>query len=191
MPFVFSQTIFAAMHTFSASRTVLLVYVLCLFTACGGSEKPSASETGSSEVAKPMPPAPSEPAFKKEGLLAFVSAKGDTIQKIEIEIASNDAERTQGMMYRTAMDEKTGMLFIFDRPEMQSFWMKNTPTSLDIIFLAPDMTILNIHKFTQPYAETNYPSTALSNLVLEVKGGYCQKNGIKPGDKIAYTLLYQ
>ena len=178
------------MQLYTGIKILSLSATLSLMSACTSEEKKTATIADETPE-KAGTSATSEPAFKKEGTLSFISAKGDTVERIDIEIASNDAERMQGLMYRTSINEKTGMLFLFDHPEMQSFWMKNTPSSLDIMFISPDMTILNIHAFTQPYAETNYPSTGLSNLVLEVRGGYCQQHGIKAGDKIAYTLLYQ
>ena len=169
--------------------------LFCLLSACGGHR----IETGgsvpagdgiSNVVTKPVeaPKAPTEPQFKKEGELEFLSEKGDTLSRIDLELASSDAEREQGLMFRTVIAEKTGMLFIFDSPEYQSFWMKNTPSSLDILFVSPDNRIINIYEFTSPYSTAGLPSKALSDKVVEVKGGYCAKYKIKAGCRIAYQL---
>ena len=77
-----------------------------------------------------------EPAFTKEGELELFSAPDSTfVARLDIEIADNNYERARGMMYRKSVDEKTGMLFIMPREELQSFWMRNTYVSLDILYL--------------------------------------------------------
>ncbi|MBK8380494.1 MAG: DUF192 domain-containing protein [Ignavibacteria bacterium] len=74
--------------------------------------------------------------FKKEGELEFLGKDGkQTVRKVDIEIAENDDERMQGLMYRKSMDDNKAMLFIFEKEEPQSFWMKNTIMSLDIIYV--------------------------------------------------------
>ncbi len=119
----------------------------------------------------------------------FLSADGkDTLSTIQIEVAATDAEREQGLMFRTTIEESTGMLFLFDRSDYQSFWMKNTPSSLDILFISPDNKILNIHKYTSPYSTEGLPSQGLSDKVVEVKGGYTDKFKIVPGCRIQYKL---
>ncbi len=72
-----------------------------------------------------------EPKFRKDGELTFLKPSDSSFQqKIDIEIADEDWERSQGLMYRTKMGENQGMLFIFDEEEIQSFWMRNTNISL-------------------------------------------------------------
>ena len=73
--------------------------------------------------------------FTKEGELTFNKKDSKYISKIDIEIAEDDRERSQGLMFRESMNEDQGMFFIFAREEYQSFWMRNTEISLDIIFV--------------------------------------------------------
>ena len=73
--------------------------------------------------------------FKKEGELTFTDSTGNSIVKIDIEIADNDYERQLGLMNRESMEELQGMLFIFPAERYQSFWMLNTLFSLDMIFI--------------------------------------------------------
>ena len=130
-----------------------------------------------------------EPEWVREGEVTFLSR--DTRQplaKIEVEAAANPTERAQGLMYRSEMDENKGMLFIFEREDMQSFWMKNTILSLDIIFISSKGEINTIHPNTVPYSEKSLPSKSKSQFVVEVNAGYCQKYGIKEGDLIEYKL---
>ena len=73
--------------------------------------------------------------FTKEGELTFTDSLGILKSKIDIEIADDHYERQLGLMNRKEMKENEGMLFIFDKLEMQSFWMRNTLISLDMLFV--------------------------------------------------------
>ncbi len=130
-----------------------------------------------------------EPKWVKEGEVTFLS-KDDRKQlaHIDVEVASNPTERDQGLMYRSQMDEEKGMIFIFDKEDMQAFWMKNTFIPLDIIFIDSKGVINTIHKNTVPYSEKSLPSKLKSQFVVEVNGGYCDMHGIKEGDLIEYKL---
>ena len=129
-----------------------------------------------------------EPQFKKQGELSFISAKDKKeIRKIDIEIADSDSSRMMGLMFRKSMDDTKGMLFIFDKAEQHSFWMKNTVMSLDIIFINENNEIVKIHKHTKPFSTESLPSIKPSMYVVEVQAGFTDKYGIKDGDKINFT----
>ena len=130
-----------------------------------------------------------EPQFKKQGELEFIS-KNDkkTIKKIDIEIADNDAKRQRGLMFRKTMEDAQGMLFVFVVSELQSFWMKNTVLSLDIMFVNENKEIVRIHKNTTPYSEKSLPSDKKSMYVVEVNAGFADKYGVKEGDKIDFKI---
>ena len=83
-----------------------------------------------------------------------------------VEVAANDIERGRGLMYRTEMAEDAGMLFVFDGEGDPYFWMKDTPLSLDIIFLSADGTIVRVAENTEPFSEKIIPSGAPSKYVL-------------------------
>lgn len=122
--------------------------------------------------------------FKKEGELTFTDSTGNSIIKIDIEIADNDYERQLGLMNRESMGEMQGMLFIFPTERYQSFWMLNTLFSLDIIFINFNKEIVTIHKNTTPLSEQSYPSTEPAQYVLEVNAGFCERNNINLGDRV-------
>jgi len=122
--------------------------------------------------------------FKKEGELTFVDSVENPIIKIDIEIADNDYERQLGLMNRQSMEEMQGMLFIFPQQQYQSFWMRNTLFSLDMLFINSNKEIVTIHKNTTPLSEQSYPSSAPAIYVLEVNAGFCDRHNIKLGDKI-------
>ncbi len=92
-------------------------------------------------------------------------------------------------MYRTKMLEMRGMLFIFEYEKKQSFWMRNTFIPLDIIFVNKNYEIVKIHKNTQPFADTSYPSEAPAIYVVEVNGGFTDKYSVKEGDKIVWRKM--
>lgn len=130
-----------------------------------------------------------EPQFKKEGELEFIRSAGkkdSAIKKIDIELALDDAEREQGLMYRKSMDDNKGMLFIFDKEELQSFWMKNTIMPLDIMYVNSKFEIEQIYKNTTPFSENSVPSDKPVLYVLEVAGGFSDRHNIKEGDKIVF-----
>ena len=135
------------------------------------------------------PGKPYEPQFKKEGELFFIKRENqDTLVQIDIEIASDDYDRAQGLMYRRSMADSVGMLFIFDKEEPQSFWMRNTHISLDILYINKQYEIVTIQKYTQPLSDVGIPSFNPAMYVIETKAGFCDKNKIKEGDRIYYRL---
>lgn len=129
-----------------------------------------------------------EPQFKKDGELSFLSKEKETeIKKIDIEIADNDRTRMIGMMCRRSMDDNKGMFFVFPESAPQSFWMKNTLISLDILFIDEKKEIVKIHKKTIPLSEKSLPSVKNSMYVVEVASGFTDRYGIKEGDKIKFN----
>jgi len=127
--------------------------------------------------------------FKHEGNLSLLDSTNSIIKEIQIEIADNDFERQTGLMYRKQMDNNKGMLFVFDKSEIKSFYMKNTYIPIDIIYIAADYSIINIVKNAKPLNETSLYSNAPAKYVLEINGGLSDTWGIKVRDKINYTNL--
>ncbi len=123
-------------------------------------------------------------SFTKEGELTFTDSLGNLKAKIDLEIADNEYERELGLMNRNEMKENQGMLFIFPTQKFQSFWMRNTLISLDMIFINNQKRIVTIHKSTKILAETSYPSSEPAMYVVEVIAGFTDKHNIQVGDKI-------
>lgn len=164
--------------------TLIGVGVLVLILVAGNFQHVSSLFTSSKKEKRARI---TEPQFKKEGELDFISAEtGDVIQHIDIEIAENEAERTQGLMFRKSMEESRGMLFIFQTEKVQGFWMRNTLISLDIIYVNADLEIVKIQRRTQPLSEVSLTSDVPALYVVEVIGGYCTKHNIREGDQIKY-----
>lgn len=109
--------------------------------------------------------------------------------RFDVEIADDDAERNQGLMYRARLPDNRGMLFHFQEPEVASFWMRNTPESLDIIFIGIDGRILNIADHTTPYSDAPVPATGMTRGVLEIRAGRAEELGIRPGDRVRHRIF--
>jgi uncharacterized membrane protein (UPF0127 family) len=107
--------------------------------------------------------------------------------RVTVEIADTPMKRNFGLMHRRDLPQSHGMLFLFPQEEPLSFWMKNTPLPLDIIFINAAHTIVSIAANTTPFSETSIPSAGPAQFVLEVNGGFCQRYGIAAGSKV--TLL--
>jgi uncharacterized membrane protein (UPF0127 family) len=109
--------------------------------------------------------------------------------RLNVEIADDEAERNHGLMYRETLPDDRGMLFDFPERERAIFWMRNTPLSLDIIFIGSDGRILNIADHTTPYSDAPVPSIGPTRAVLELKAGRAEALGIRPGDRVRHRIL--
>lgn len=105
------------------------------------------------------------------------------IQVIHAEVASTDSERERGLMFRTHLPGNDGMLFVFQAPERQCFWMHNTPLPLSIAFMADDGTIVNTADMAAE-TDTSHCSLKPVRYALEMAQGWFTAKGIKAGDKI-------
>jgi hypothetical protein len=129
------------------------------------------------------------PQFQKQGECTISNRDNKPIVSLDIEIADDDSKREIGMMGRPVMDERQGMLFVFEQEYMAAFWMKNTILPLDIIFINKLGEIVTICKNTTPFSEQTYAAKAPTLLVLEVNAGFTDKYGIREGDRISWKRL--
>lgn len=125
----------------------------------------------------------------KDGTLSFLKDDNTVIAIIDIEIAETSQSHIKGLMFRGLKDFSSGMLFLYKDAKYRSFWMRNTPASLDVIFVGEDLRIVNIAEKTEPMSDTRYISSAPAKYVVEVKAGFVEKYGIKAGDKINWEKL--
>ena len=117
-----------------------------------------------------------------EATIEIVSKTG--VHAFAVELATNDEERSRGLMFRTELPEGRGMLFDFERDQPVAFWMHNTYISLDMIFIRADGRIANIAENTEPKSDRLIPSGTPVRAVLEVIAGTASKLGIAPGDQV-------
>lgn len=104
----------------------------------------------------------------------------------QVEVARSAEEQAQGLMFRTKLGPDEGMIFPRQPNDVPSFWMKNTPLPLDIIFIGPDRRVLNIAARTTPYSLASLGAIGLSSAVLEIPGGRAAELGIRPGARVSW-----
>ncbi|MDB6002634.1 MAG: hypothetical protein JWP52_4333 [Rhizobacter sp.] len=105
------------------------------------------------------------------------------IHNIPTEVARTPDQRATGMMFRTTMGTNDAMLFVFEEPNVQCFWMKNTLVPLSAAFIKDDGTIANIADM-KPQTTDSHCSTEPERYVLEMNQGWFAKRGVKAGSKL-------
>lgn len=120
--------------------------------------------------------------------VSFVEA-GEPVATVSVEVADNETERSQGLMFRESLCNSCGMLFMYDRAEKRAFWMKNTLIPLDMIFISAERRVLNIETaYPEPNASdselTRYRSDGEAKYILEVNAGFAEEKGIEKGTRV-------
>jgi uncharacterized membrane protein (UPF0127 family) len=114
--------------------------------------------------------------------LTIQTTSGNMVN-ISVELAISDEQRAQGLMYRQNLDDGKGMIFIFERDQMLSFWMKNTHIPLSIAFISADGEILEIRNMI-PLDLTPVMSSRSARFALEVPQSWFSRAGISVGDTL-------
>ncbi|MBD0414981.1 DUF192 domain-containing protein [Oryzicola mucosus] len=163
----------------------LVAGALSAFAVLGGLAAPMAQVWAQQPALSDNSPMdlPADPAP-----LVIQTQNGD--KSFTIEIADEAGERAMGLMYRTDLSDDEGMLFVFGQTQPLSFWMKNTPLPLDLIFIGRDGRIRDI-KQGQPFSEAPISPSEPARFVLELKAGTADKNGIKRGDLLRHPAIQQ
>jgi uncharacterized membrane protein (UPF0127 family) len=104
----------------------------------------------------------------------------------QVEIADTPAKREMGLQYRRELALDQGMIFLFPAEEQQSFWMKNTPLPLDMIFISADRKIVGIIENTVPFSLEARSVGTRSRYVLEINAGLSRRYGFKAGDTVRF-----
>lgn len=110
------------------------------------------------------------------------------MHRIDAQVANTSEQRQTGLMFRKEMPQHEGMIFVFDQPGKQCFWMKNTLIPLSAAFIADDGTIVNIEDM-KPLVLDAHCSTQPVRYVLEMNKGWFAKKGIKAGNKLHGPLF--
>lgn len=116
--------------------------------------------------------------------VTFVTEEDDLV--FTMELAKSDREQAIGLMNRTELGERSGMVFPFSPPRPASFWMKNTLIPLDLIFVDSDNRIVRIAHNAQPHDLTPISSGVPVAAVIEIQGGLAQKLRIEEGHTVKY-----
>jgi uncharacterized membrane protein (UPF0127 family) len=120
-------------------------------------------------------------SLEQRELLIEQAGGGSVI--IRAEIARSAEEKRQGLMYRKSLADGRGMLFIFDRDQIMSFWMKDTLIPLSIAYIKSDGTIVEILDM-RPLDESPVRSSRGVRYALEAPQGWFDRAGVRPGDRL-------
>jgi uncharacterized membrane protein (UPF0127 family) len=107
-----------------------------------------------------------------------------------VEIADTAAKRELGLQYRRDLPADRGMIFLFTHEADQTFWMKNTPIALDMIFINAQRQIVGIAEEATPFSLDPRSVGRPSRFVLEINGGLSRRYGIKPGDSVRFQGIH-
>lgn len=106
-----------------------------------------------------------------------------------VELASTEAQLSQGLMFRKSLAPEAGMLFDFGRPRQVSMWMKNTLIPLDMLFIDRSGRVIYIEEFAVPGTlEPRGPREMVLG-VLEVPGGTARRLGLRAGDQVVHAMF--
>lgn len=149
--------------------------------ACSGGDAAAGSDQAAGQTGEPA-----------KALLPVTITSANGAHVFRVERAVTAAQQAQGLMYRTDLKPDGGMLFHpypaeGGAPREASFWMKNTPTPLDILFIRRDGTIATIAENTVPYSEAPVTSREPVSAVLELVGGRAADLGIAEGDRVTWA----
>lgn len=161
---------------------VVFVFVYVFSNMPMWGEKPPVEQTK---------PAVEKPQFNIEGKLQFIDRNNDPVASFYVEIADDAYSREKGMMFKHFIPDTVGMLFIFPKEDHRFFWMKNTPSSLDIIYADADFNIVRIHENTPPKSQESIPSGDKAKYVIELKAGTVARFGITKNHTFSYQRTDQ
>jgi uncharacterized protein len=119
--------------------------------------------------------------------VSIVGSDGKPRAMVAVEVANTNSQREVGLMYRKHLDDNAGMIFVFPDEAPRNFWMHNTEIPLDMIFAEGSGRVTGIVANAQPFSDKLLGVEGSSQYVLEVNGGFCAKNGIKPGDRLDFS----
>ena len=111
---------------------------------------------------------------------------------VSLEVARTEAERARGLMHRSSMPERAGMIFLFERPGIYPFWMKNTLIPLDMFWTDTSGRIVWIAESVPPCQADpcpEYPPRAVASYVIETNAGFAKRHGVKVGQIVTLKNL--
>lgn len=173
-------------------KSILVLVILTLGAqGCGGkAASPESTRESTVETSQPQKPKSSD-EFRRNPLKSIrsvtLSVQG---HRIKAYVADDREKEAEGLMFVTASElgEDDGMIFVFDEPSQQKFWMKNTIIPLDIAYLKPDGEIVNILTM-KPLDESEYPSAGPAQYAVEMNAGWFERHQVKAGAKFDLSAL--
>lgn len=154
------------------STSILLLVLACQLMACGDRVDST-----------------SDARFNPTLRVTIADSAGNTIVQLAAETAITDAEQQRGLMGRNHLPDRGGMLFLNEVEEERVFWMKNTPLSLDLLFINAANQIVSMKTNQPPYTLDPIPSEVPAQYVLEMKAGFADRYGLQTGMRVTWTEL--
>jgi uncharacterized membrane protein (UPF0127 family) len=105
---------------------------------------------------------------------------------VYLTIVNTPRERERGLMYQTGLAEDEGMLFVFPKEQEHPFWMKNTPLSLDMIFLNAANEVVGVVTDAPPFSEEQQTVKKPSLYTIELRAGSAKRLGVREGNKVVF-----
>ena len=109
--------------------------------------------------------------------------------RFSVEVADDPSERSLGLMHRESMAKSAGMLFVYERPQRTTFWMKNTLIPLDMIFADETGVVTKVHENATPLDLTGIEGGDAVQFVLEINGGLAKRLGISEGSEMRHPSI--
>ena len=170
----------------------LAISIMALSMACGS----SATVTTNLDTTEPLVETP-VPSTGDAPILDELSGIGPLVRvedlEFSVEVAANAEQRIRGLSGRASLDPRTGMLFIFEKPERFRFWMKQMEISLDIVWIGSNCEVVDVSENVPfPDKETpledlpRYSPESRAKFVLEINGGEAADLGLGIGDKVEF-----
>jgi hypothetical protein len=173
-------------HTRSARISRLLVVLLTLLVALSLGLCLFGLARAIADVPAAVPAPPATPSLQP---LTVATGKGQFTLRVEVVDTPEGWQR--GLMGRTSVAPDQGMLFDYRQPRQVTMWMKNTPLSLDMIFIDESGRVVRVADRTQPFSETQIPSFQPVLAVLEVAAGTADRLGITPGSRLDHPIFHR
>lgn len=109
--------------------------------------------------------------------------------RFAVDVADDVEERARGLMFVESLPTMAGMLFVYEREQLTSFWMENTLIPLDMIFADAEGIVTKVHANAVPLDRTGIPSGGPVRFVLEINGGMAERLGIDAGDRLIHPAI--
>ncbi len=139
------------------------------------------------EGTRPAPDAVTVAAPKRVPTVVFVTDKGEV--PVVVDVAKTPTQREQGLMWVEHMADNRGMVFLMGPERLLTFWMKNTYIPLDMIFVNAKMEVVGVVAKAEPHTLDPRRVNAPSSYVVEVNGGWAERNGVKQGTKVRFEAV--
>lgn len=167
------------------ARACTVAASLPLLAQCRGGVG-SEAQAAPPKAAPNAPLSPAAAAAAAQQQVVVLEPLGAASVRVRVEVAQTPQERQRGLMFRKQLDPDAGMLFVFERPQRNVFWMHNTYLPLDMIFITRDFRVLGVVENATPQTDAPREVPGESLYVLEVNAGYSRQHGITQGTKVQW-----